>query len=133
MNSTGRSNLGSIPNRARAAAEGLPVGHLATASNGHSSSRRHLQTKGTAMAQIAWAAFTVFIFCMVSLGTGPDDPAAVWAILLLAAVMAVVCLCAFWHMSARPSKPVSPHFERAQALSRLDRLDGVGNRTKDSK
>lgn len=85
------------------------------------------------MAQIAWAAFAVFIFCMVSLGIGPETPGAVWAILILAAVMAVVCLCAFWHMSARPSKPVSPYFERAQALSRLDRLDGVGNRTKDSK
>lgn len=79
--------------------------------------------------QIAWAAFTVFIFCMVSLGIGPDTPGAVWVILILAAVMAVVCLCAFWNMSARPSKPVSPYFERAQALSRLDRLDGLDTRT----
>lgn len=84
------------------------------------------------MAQIGWGALFVFLFCMFSLGLGTHEAPAQWALLALAVVTALVALWAFGVLSNRPTpaRPVSPYYER-QTLSRLDRLDGVGNRTKD--
>lgn len=68
------------------------------------------------MAQIGWGALFVFLFCMFSLGTGPQQPAAQWALVILAAVMALVALWAFGVLSRRtaPPRPVSPYFRKDQ-------------------
>jgi flagellar biogenesis protein FliO len=74
------------------------------------------------MATLRWASFWIFMVCMGVFSTGFRD----LAVLTLALVMFLICMWTF--REKRPARPVSPYFERQQALSTLDRRDGVGTR-----
>lgn len=83
------------------------------------------------MAAIGWGALFVACFCIFSLGFAARDTTAVavWVLLILAVSASMVALWAFGVLDRRKTpRPVSPSFERGQALSTLDRRDGVGDR-----
>lgn len=83
------------------------------------------------MAAIGWAALFVFFTSIMSLGRAgyEQNVTAAWVLLGIATVSALVVMWAFGVLDRRATrKPVSPYFERQQALSTLDRRDGVGNR-----
>lgn len=75
------------------------------------------------IATIRWTALALFLICMGVASTGAKS----WMLAGLAAVTAVTCLLTFMPRPRRPFA-VTITEDHPDAVTRLDRLDGVGAR-----